>query len=103
MAGSNVATVVINVGLSYFTVPGILPDPFFQSYVDNFYRAKHGTISMTYDNQDRFRPQQLEANFAKYNRRGKVGLNVSDVGSFWKEQRMVFDFFERSACALEYE
>lgn len=88
-------------GLSYPTVPGILPDPFFRIYVDRLYKAKHGSDSMTYDNQGRFRPQQFEDIFAKYDRGKKGGLDAGDVYIFWKEQRMVFDFFGWTACALE--
>ncbi|KAL8940874.1 MAG: hypothetical protein Q9211_002064 [Gyalolechia sp. 1 TL-2023] len=96
------AAFVINVGLSYPTVPGILPDPFFRIYIDNLYKAKHGSDSMTYDNQGRFRPQQFEDIFAKYDRGEKGGLDAGDVWVFWKEQRMVFDLFGWTACALEW-
>ncbi|KAL8730134.1 MAG: hypothetical protein Q9181_004759 [Wetmoreana brouardii] len=98
---SLIATAFINFGLSYPTVPGILPDPFFRIYVDRLHKAKHGSDSMTYDNQGRFRPQQFEDIFAKYDRGGKGGLDAGDVWIFWKEQRMVFDFFGWTACALE--
>ncbi|KAL9006318.1 MAG: hypothetical protein Q9188_000917 [Gyalolechia gomerana] len=96
------AAVVINIGLSFSTVPGILPDPFFRIYIGNLYKAKHGSDSMMYDNQGRFRPQQLEDIFAKHNRGEKGGLDAGDVWVFWKEQRMVFDLFGWTACAIEY-
>ncbi|KAL8761291.1 MAG: hypothetical protein Q9184_002586 [Pyrenodesmia sp. 2 TL-2023] len=99
---SLIATTFINMGLSYPTVPSILPDPFFRIYVDRLYKAKHGSDSMTYDNQGRFRPQQFEDIFAKYDRGNKGGLDAGDVYIFWKEQRMVFDFFGWTACALEW-
>lgn len=57
---------------------------------------------MTYDNQGRFRPQQFEDIFAKYDQGGKGGLDVDDLWIFWKDQRMVFDFFGWTACALEW-
>ncbi|KAL8903824.1 MAG: hypothetical protein Q9207_003684 [Kuettlingeria erythrocarpa] len=99
---SLIAAAFINIGLSYPTVPGIIPDPFFRIYVDRLYKAKHGSDSMTYDNQGRFRPQQFEDIFAKYDRGNKGGLDAGDVYIFWKEQRMVFDFFGWTACALEW-
>ncbi|KAL8860755.1 MAG: hypothetical protein Q9178_002785 [Gyalolechia marmorata] len=99
---SLIATMFINIGLSYPTVPGILPDPFFRIYVDRLYKAKHGSDSMTYDNQGRYRPQQFEDIFAKYDRGQKGGLDVGDVWIFWNEQRLVFDFFGWTACALEW-
>lgn len=98
---SLIAAAIINFGLSYPTVPGILPDPFFRIYVDRLYKAKHGSDSMTYDNQGRFRPQQFEDIFAKYDRGNKGGLDAGDLVIFWREQRMVFDFFGWIACALE--
>ncbi|KAL8694911.1 MAG: hypothetical protein Q9218_000482 [Villophora microphyllina] len=97
------AAMIIHFGLSYATVPNlILPDPFFRIYVDRLYKAKHGSDSMTYDNQGRFRPQQFEDIFAKYDQGGKGGLDIDDLLIFWKEQRMVFDFFGWTACALEW-
>ncbi|KAL8881142.1 MAG: hypothetical protein Q9198_001596, partial [Flavoplaca austrocitrina] len=75
---SLIATMFIHFGLSYPTAPGILPDLFFRIYVDRIYKAKHGSDSMTYDNQGRFRPQQFEDIFAKYDRSHKGGLDLGD-------------------------
>jgi peroxygenase len=58
---------------------------------------------MTYDNEGRFRPQNFEDIFAKYDRENKGGLSLKDVTYFWKGQRMVFDFFGWSATILECE
>lgn len=90
---SLVATAFINIGLSYPTVPGWLPDPFFRIHVARLYKAKHGSDSMTYDNEGRFKPQNFEDVFAKYDRGDKGGLSFGDLMDFWKGQRMVFDFF----------
>ncbi|KAL8722111.1 MAG: hypothetical protein Q9225_001355 [Loekoesia sp. 1 TL-2023] len=96
------AAIVTHAGLSYSTVSGILPDPFFRIYIDRLYRSKHGSDSMTYDNQGRFRSQQFEDIFAKYDAGNKGGLDAGDVFVFWKEQRMLFDFFGWGACAVEW-
>ncbi|KAL9576295.1 MAG: hypothetical protein Q9212_007222 [Teloschistes hypoglaucus] len=97
------ASLIIHLGLSYSTVPNlILPDPYFRIYVDRLYKAKHGSDSMTFDSQGRFRPQQFEDIFAKYDQGGKGGLDVDDLCIFWKDQRMLFDFFGWTACALEW-
>lgn len=95
------ATLIINFGLSYPTVHGYLPDPFFRIYVDRMYKAKHGSDSMTYDCEGRFRPQNFEDIFAKYDRGNKGGLDLSDIWRFWKGQRLVFDFFGGSATFFE--
>lgn len=92
---------IINVNLSYPTVPGFLPDPFFRIYMNKLYKDKHGSDSMTYDNEGRFKPQNFEDIFAKYDEGNKGGLDVWDLLRFWKGQRMVFDFFGWSATFLE--
>jgi len=94
-------TLIINLNLSYPTLPGFLPDPFFRIYVDKLYKDKHGSDSMTYDNEGRFKPQNFEDIFAKYDKGNKGGLDIWDLLSFWKGQRMVFDFFGWSASFLE--
>jgi len=95
------ATFIINLNLSYPTVPGYLPDPFFRIWLDRVYKDKHGSDSMTYDNEGRFRPQNFEDIFAKYDSGDKGGLDIWDLLRFWKGQRMVFDFFGWSATLLE--
>ena len=92
---------IINFALSYPTLPGFLPDPFFRIYVKNIYKDKHGSDSMTYDNEGRFKPQNFEDIFAKYDQGDKGGLDIWDLLRFWKGQRMVFDFFGWSAAFLE--
>lgn len=95
------ATFIINFNLSYATLPGFLPDPFFRIHVNKIYKDKHGSDSMTYDNEGRFKPQNFEDIFAKYDRGDKGGLDIWDLLRFWKGQRMVFDFFGWSATLLE--
>ena len=56
---------------------------------------------MTYDNEGRFRAQNFEDIFAKYDKGDKGGLDVSDLWDFWWGQRMVFDFFGWSATFFE--
>lgn len=53
------ATVIINGGLSYPT-GGWLPDPFFRIFLLRVHRDKHGSDSLTYDNQGRFKSQHFE-------------------------------------------
>lgn len=93
---------IINFNLSYPTLPGFLPDPFFRIYVDKVYKDKHGSDSMTYDNEGRFKPQNFEDIFSKYDKGDKGGLDIWDFLRFWKGQRMVFDFFGWSATMLEW-
>lgn len=57
---------------------------------------------MTYDTEGRFRPQNFEDIFAKYDKGNKGGLDVSDVMRMIKGNRMVMDFFGWTAVALEW-
>jgi hypothetical protein len=80
------ATFLINFFLSYPTVPSIFPDPFFRIFTQRMYKAKHGSDSMSYDNEGRFRPQNFEDFFAKYDKDNKGGLTVEELWSAWKDR-----------------
>lgn len=95
------ATFVINFNLSYPTCPSYLPDPFFRIHIANVHKDKHGSDSMSFDNEGRFRPQNFEDFFAKYDRNNEGGLDVYDLARGLKGQRMAFDFFGWSAAFLE--
>jgi hypothetical protein len=100
---SGIATLTINFNLSYPTCPSLLPDPCFRIFLDRLYKDKHGSSSMTYDNEGRFRPQNFEDIFSKYDRENKGGLSWGDLLDFWKGQRTVFDFWGWCATTLECE
>ncbi|KAI9826005.1 MAG: hypothetical protein M1819_007460 [Sarea resinae] len=95
-------TFLINGFISYPTAPGILPDPFFRIFVSRAYKGKHGSDSMSYDNEGRFVPQNFENIFAKYDRDNKGGLNWLDLIRAFNGQRLVFDFFGWSAVFFEW-
>ncbi|KAK4985812.1 hypothetical protein LTR50_005719 [Elasticomyces elasticus] len=96
------ATLVINVNLSYPTGTSWLPDPLFRIHLAGLHKDKHGSDSMTFDNEGRFRPQNFEDLFAKYDEGRKGGLDVWDLLRMHKGQRMAFDFFGWTASALEW-
>ena len=58
---------------------------------------------MSYDAEGRFRPQNFEEIFAKYDKGDKGGLDVTDAARMWKGQRFAFDFWGWSATFLECE
>ncbi|PNS21944.1 External alternative NAD(P)H-ubiquinone oxidoreductase B1, mitochondrial [Sphaceloma murrayae] len=99
---SLIAAFLINVNLSYPTVPGWLPDPFFRIWIKRLHKDKHGSSSMSYDSEGRFRPQQFEDFFSKYDRGNKGGLDMWDLFRAHKGQRMAFDFFGWTASFLEW-
>ncbi|KAG9983277.1 Caleosin-domain-containing protein, partial [Aureobasidium melanogenum] len=96
------ATFLINFNLSYPTSPSWIPDPFFRIHISNLHKDKHGSDSMTYDNEGRFRPQNFEDLFAKYDRGNKGGLDAWDLVRMHKGQRMAMDFFGWSASFFEW-
>ncbi|KAI7389174.1 Caleosin-domain-containing protein [Hortaea werneckii] len=98
---SALATFIINFNLSYPTQPGWLPGPLFRIYINNVHKAKHGSDSMSFDNEGRFFPQKYENVFAKYDKGCKGGQDWSDLLKFHKGQRMAMDFFGCSAVFFE--
>jgi hypothetical protein len=95
------ATFIIHFAFSYRTGKSLLPDILFRIYIDNIHKNKHGSDSMSYDAEGRFRPQQFEDFFAKYDRNGKGGLSKQDIIVGLWGQALAFDIFGFSAATLE--
>jgi len=57
---------------------------------------------MTFDNEGRFRPQNFEDFFAKYDKDSKSGLSKKEIVTAVRGQSFIFDFFGMSATALEW-
>lgn len=93
---------IIHANLSYPTVPGFMPDPFFRIWIDKMHKNKHGSDSMSYDNEGRWRAQNFEDFFSKYDRGNKGGLDVSDLLRALKGQRLAFDFYGWAAASFEW-
>ncbi|GAB7346761.1 hypothetical protein MBLNU459_g1865t1 [Dothideomycetes sp. NU459] len=96
------ATFLINVNLSYPSSPSWIPDPFFRIYIANMHKNKHGSDSMSYDNEGRFRPQNFEDIFTKYDLGNKGGLDITDLARFHKGQRLAMDLWGWSASFFEW-
>lgn len=96
------AAAIINLGLSYPTCSNIFPDPLFRIYISRIHKAKHGSDSGSYDNEGRFRPQQFEDIFSKYDRGNKGGLSLGDVWFMLRGYRVIFDVFGWTAMILEW-
>ena len=96
-----IAMIIIHGALSFATVPSFFPDPLCRIYVKNVHLNKHGSDSMTYDAEGRFRPQHFEDFFAKYDKDNKGGLTKGEIWYGLKGQRFAWDFFGWSAAFLE--
>ena len=95
------AVFLINGFLSYPTNPSILPDPFFRIYIPRMHKNRHGSDSQAWDNEGRFRPQQFEELWTKYDKDNKGGFTLWDLWNMHKGQRFAFDFFGWSASFFE--
>lgn len=97
------ATFIIHFWLSYPSCDSLLPDPCFRIYLKGVNRNKHGSDSMSFDSEGRFRPQHFEDMFAKYDKDNKGGLTKREIWIGLRGQVFAFDLFGASAAALECE
>lgn len=113
------ATFVIHTGFSYPSLPPghWLPDPLFRIRAAGIHQCKHGGDSGAYDNEGRYRAQQLADFFSKYGDRvprgdgregedkddGEWGMTYAQALHGARSQRCLFDFFGTFAALFECE
>ncbi|OMO97769.1 Caleosin [Corchorus capsularis] len=102
MIASLVMTVLINGAMSYVTLPGWIPSPFFPIYVHNIHKAKHGSDSGIYDPEGRYNPMNIEHMFSKYAHTVPNKLTFAELWNMTEGNRNTFDFFGWIAAKLEW-
>ncbi|KAL0726939.1 hypothetical protein Bca4012_023032 [Brassica carinata] len=88
---SLITAAVINLTLSYATLPGWLPSPFFPIYIHNIHKSKHGSDSRTYDNEG-----------SKYAKTLPDKLSLGELWEMTQGQRDAWDIFGWIASKIEW-
>ncbi|CAN8104562.1 unnamed protein product [Discula destructiva] len=101
---SILAMLIIHGGFSYPTrlAYSWIPDPLFRVYLGSIHKAKHGSDSGTYDTEGRFRPQQFEDMFAKYDEDHDDSLTLRQLFNLMQGNRNAVDPFGWFAAVFEF-
>ncbi|GLJ13877.1 hypothetical protein SUGI_0221730 [Cryptomeria japonica] len=94
--------VLINLVLSYSTLPGRIPSLLFPIYIQNIKKAKHGSDTGVYDSEGRFVPDKFEAIFSTYAHTHPDMLTKAELDSMVKANRIPKDSFGQFLAKAEW-
>ncbi|XP_051218224.1 peroxygenase-like [Lolium perenne] len=99
---SAIIGLLVNLVMSYPTLPGRLPSPLLPIYVHNIHKCKRASDTGTYDKEGRFMPVNFENIFSKYGRTYPDRLSYGELWRMTEGCREAFDFFGWVAMKLEW-
>ncbi|KAI0848460.1 Caleosin related protein-domain-containing protein [Daldinia vernicosa] len=89
--------------LSYPTGDNYVPDLLLRIRHDSNSHGKHSIGNASYDEKGQARGNQACENIlAKYDKSNKGGMDIWDILRFWKDQRSVSNFHDRSLTTIEW-
>lgn len=98
-------TVFLHLVQSWGTVPWffLIPDPLFRVWIHNIQMNKHGSSTLAFDNEGRFRPQFFDEFFARNDKEGKGGLTFWEGYYGLRRIRNAWDIFGQISAFFECE
>lgn len=89
---------------SWGTVPWffLIPDPLFRVWIHNIHMNKHGSSTLAFDNEGRFRPQFFDEFFARNDKEGKGGLTFWEGYHGLRRIRFAWDIFGQISAFFEW-
>ncbi|KAK5070860.1 hypothetical protein LTR64_003834 [Lithohypha guttulata] len=89
---------------SWGTVPWfwLIPDPLFRVWIHNIHNNKHGSSTLAFDNEGKYRPQFLDEFFERNDKDGKGGLTFEEGYYGLRRIRFAWDIFGQISAFFEW-
>lgn len=94
--------ILINLLLSYPSLPGYIPSLLLPIYISNIHKCKHASDSGTYDTEGRYLPVNFENIFSKYSKTKPDKLTLKELWNLTDGNRVTFGTIGWLANKLEW-